>query len=150
MQPEDQYGPGTSDSVELRVEPPAKVARPSPIVKQAPVLSAPKPVRLKAFAKRLLGRRDGEPFPSWFKRLAEALMMVGCFGRGLNRALPAGEIVRVHPRYRWLGWNLDEYEAFRTACVDAKVVFDVGANVGAYSILFGLWARETGGRVFAF
>lgn len=119
-------------------------------MRQAAVLARSEPARLKAFLRSLLRLREGEAFPSWARSLTTALLLAASFGRGLRRTLPAGEVFRVHPHYRWLSWNFDEYEAFRVACVEAKVIFDVGANVGAYSVLFGLWARVSGGRVFAF
>jgi FkbM family methyltransferase len=70
-------------------------------------------------------------------------------GGGLRSTLPHGEQVRVAPEYRFLTWNPVEYEAFRACMRPGDSALDVGANVGAYAILFGLWAGERG-RVVAF
>jgi len=48
-----------------------------------------------------------------------------------------------------LSWNPAEYDAFRRAVAPGAVALDVGANVGAYSVLLGQWVGPTG-RVFAF
>ncbi|HXG55000.1 MAG TPA: FkbM family methyltransferase [Vicinamibacterales bacterium] len=63
--------------------------------------------------------------------------------------LPGGERVRLLPRYRTVTWNPDEYAAFRTEIAPGDVVIDVGANLGAYTLLFAQWVGATG-RVFAF
>jgi FkbM family methyltransferase len=63
--------------------------------------------------------------------------------------LPGGERLRVLPQHRNITWNPEEYAAFRAAVRPGDCVLDVGANLGAYSLLFGLWAGDTG-RVFAF
>jgi FkbM family methyltransferase len=63
--------------------------------------------------------------------------------------LPAGEQIRVLPQHRQITWNPEEYAAFRTAVHPGDVVMDIGANLGAYTLLFGLWTAPTG-RVFAF
>jgi FkbM family methyltransferase len=68
---------------------------------------------------------------------------------GLESVLPGGEVVRVAPAYRHITWNTDEYEAFRAAVRPGQVVIDAGANVGAYSVLFGHWVGAAG-RVYAF
>ena len=70
-------------------------------------------------------------------------------GRGVEATLPEGETVRLLPEYRFVTWNPAEYAAFRAAARPGAVALDVGANVGAYALLFGAWARP-GGRVFAF
>lgn len=70
-------------------------------------------------------------------------------GGGLTATLPGGERVRVLPGYRHIGWNPVEYAAFRAEARPGGVVLDVGANVGAYAILFGRWVAP-GGRVYAF
>ena len=69
--------------------------------------------------------------------------------RGIAATLPGGETVRVLPEYRFIGWNPVEYAAFRAAARPGGVALDVGANVGAYALLFGTWTRP-GGRVYAF
>ena len=63
--------------------------------------------------------------------------------------LPAGERIRVLPQHRHMTWNQEEYTAFRASVRPGDVVLDVGANLGAYTLLFGLWAGP-GGRVYAF
>lgn len=70
-------------------------------------------------------------------------------GGGIAARLPGGEAVRVLPEYRHMGWNAEEYAAFRAAARPGGVVLDVGANVGAYSVLFGRWVAPEG-RVYAF
>jgi FkbM family methyltransferase len=70
-------------------------------------------------------------------------------GRGVEARLPGGERVRLSPGYRFVTWNPAEYEAFRAAASPGGVALDVGANVGAYALLFGRWVRP-GGRVYAF
>ncbi|HEU4882941.1 MAG TPA: FkbM family methyltransferase [Longimicrobium sp.] len=70
-------------------------------------------------------------------------------GGGIASTLPGGETVRVLPEYRFIGWNPVEYDAFRAASAPGGVALDVGANVGAYALLFGAWMRP-GGRVYAF
>ena len=52
-------------------------------------------------------------------------------------------------RYRQLAWNPEEYAAFRAAVAPGATVLDVGANIGAYTLLFAHWAAESG-RVVAF
>ena len=48
-----------------------------------------------------------------------------------------------------LSWNPQEYRAFRAAVRPGATVLDVGANVGAYTLMFATWVGP-GGRVFAF
>jgi FkbM family methyltransferase len=70
-------------------------------------------------------------------------------GGGISAALPGGERVRLLPEYRHAGWNPAEYAAFRAAARPGGVVLDVGADVGAYAVLFGRWVAPEG-RVYAF
>jgi len=70
-------------------------------------------------------------------------------GDHLVSTLPGGERVRVCARYRQLGWNPEEYAAFRTAVTPGATVFDVGANLGAYTVLFAQWVGPSG-KVVAF
>ena len=70
-------------------------------------------------------------------------------GRGLSCTLPGGERIRALPEHRYLSWNPQEYAAFKRAVSPGMVALDVGANVGAYSMLLGQWVGPTG-RVFAF
>lgn len=70
-------------------------------------------------------------------------------GGSVTARLPGGEAVKLLPEYRFVTWNQAEYDAFRAAVHPGAVALDVGANVGAYTLLLGQWARP-GGRVFAF
>jgi FkbM family methyltransferase len=70
-------------------------------------------------------------------------------GRGLSCTLPSGERIRVLPEHRYLSWNPAEYAAFRRSVTPGSVALDVGANVGAYAVLFGQWVGPSG-HVYAF
>ena len=83
------------------------------------------------------------------KELYHAALMLQTGGRGLECTLPHGERVRALPKHRHLSWNPEEYEAFRGAIASGDTALDVGANVGAYSLLLGQWVGPSG-RVFAF
>ena len=67
----------------------------------------------------------------------------------LVSTLPGGERIRMVPALRQLTWNTDEYDVFRRDVRPGDVVFDVGANLGAYTLLFAQWVGPAG-RVFAF
>ncbi len=67
----------------------------------------------------------------------------------LVATLPDGERFLVAPEHRHVTWNPDEYRAFKAAVHTGGVVFDVGANAGAYSVLFAQWVGPTG-QVYAF
>jgi FkbM family methyltransferase len=100
-----------------------------------------------------LGERIGR-FPlgrarRWLKLAYYAALMLQTGGRGLRSTLPGGEVVRVLPEHRHLSWNPDEYATFRGAARPGMVALDIGANVGAYSLLLGQWAGPSG-AVFAF
>jgi FkbM family methyltransferase len=88
---------------------------------------------------------------TWLRRRLRPVLNRLLAGRagGLRSILPGGETFVVSPEYRHVTWNPEEYEAFRGAVRPGDVVLDVGANVGAYSVLFGQWTQP-GGRVFAF
>ena len=62
---------------------------------------------------------------------------------------PEGESVRLAAAFRHVTWNDEEYRAFRADISAGDTVLDVGANLGAYSVLFGKWVGAAG-RVFAF
>lgn len=83
------------------------------------------------------------------KRVYYSALMLQSGGRGLPCRLPHGEIVRALPKHRHMSWNPDEYEAFREAVEPGTTALDIGANVGAYSLLLGQWAGASG-HVFAF
>lgn len=85
----------------------------------------------------------------WLKRVYHAALMIQTGGRGLACTLPRGELVRALPEYRHLSWNPAEYNAFRSVVRPGMVALDVGANVGAYSLLLGQWVGPAG-KVFAF
>lgn len=79
----------------------------------------------------------------WFeRRMASA-------GEALRCELPGGEVVRIDPAFRHITWNPVEVEAFRAAVGPGDVVIEAGANVGAYTVLFGKWVGDAG-RVIAF
>lgn len=67
----------------------------------------------------------------------------------LTATLPYGEAVHLLPEYRNITWNPEEYEAFRADIGAGDTVVDVGANIGAYSVLFAQWVGPSG-RVIAF
>lgn len=89
------------------------------------------------------------PARAILKRAYHAALSLQGGGRGLRATLPGGEVVRVCPEHRYLSWNPAEYEAFRRAVRPGAVALDVGANVGAYSVLLGQWVGPSG-CVFAF
>jgi FkbM family methyltransferase len=85
----------------------------------------------------------------WGRTAYHAAWMLQTGGRGLPCTLPSGELVRVLPEHRYLSWNPVEYAAFRATVSPGSVALDVGANVGAYSVLLGQWVGGSG-RVYAF
>jgi FkbM family methyltransferase len=70
-------------------------------------------------------------------------------GDRLRCRLPDGETVLVDPSYRHLTWNADEYAALKACTRPGATVLDLGANVGAYTLLFAQWVGA-GGHVYAF
>ena len=96
---------------------------------------------------RLRGART-RPAPAALRRLHE-LMLDLLPGDHLVSTLPGGERVRVAARHRHLSWNPEEYAAFKSSVRPGATVLDVGANVGAYTVLFAQWAGAAG-RVIAF
>jgi len=95
-----------------------------------------------------LRRRSNRPAPAIVRRVYEAILERWP-GDHLVSRFPGGESARVAARYRHLSWNPEEYQAFRAATRAGNVVLDVGANIGAYTLLFGQWVGPSG-RVFAF
>lgn len=96
----------------------------------------------------LLRRGRGAAAPPALRRAFEAVLN-RLPGDHLVAVLPEGERVRLSARYRHISWNPDEYRAFRDAVRRGVTVLDIGANVGAYTLMFATWVGERG-RVFAF
>jgi FkbM family methyltransferase len=105
---------------------------------------------------------------SWFERVAalfRAPLARSPLKRPLTRAyeavldrlpgdrlvchFPQGESVRLAAAFRQVTWNAEEYHAFKSDIAAGDTVLDVGANLGAYAVLFGQWVGPAG-RVFAF
>jgi FkbM family methyltransferase len=90
--------------------------------------------------------------PQWLRgplKRAYAMLLSTLPGDHLVCRLPGGETFRVDPEYRHLAWNAEEYAAMKREVHSGSTVLDIGANVGAYTLLFAVWAGPTG-RVFAF
>lgn len=88
--------------------------------------------------------------PLWIpiKRTYEAVL-AAVAGDGFAATLPGGERVLLHPAHRQLAWNAEEYAAFKAAARPGAIVLDIGANLGAYTVLFAQWVGSAG-RVYAF
>jgi FkbM family methyltransferase len=86
--------------------------------------------------------------PGLRERLYRAASWVLTLGRGFRAELPGGEVVRLSPACRHVSWNPLEYDAFRAVVQPGDVVLDIGANAGAYTVLFARWVGPHG-RVFA-
>ena len=97
--------------------------------------------------ERMRGART-QPAPAALRRLHELLLDL-LPGDHLVSTLPGGERVRVSAKYRHLSWNPEEYAAFKATVRPGATVLDVGANIGAYTLLFATWAGPSG-RVVAF
>ena len=104
---------------------------------------------MDAAGERLRGLPVAARLRRWGRRAYHAAWMLQTGGRGLSCTLPSGELIRVLPEHRYLSWNPIEYAAFRGAVRPGTVALDVGANVGAYSLLLGQWVGASG-RVYAF
>lgn len=104
---------------------------------------------------------------SWLERLASGLgarvpaalraplkrayntVLAALPGDHLVSRLPGGETLRVDPAYRHLAWNAEEYEALKRHTMRGATVFDIGANVGCYTLLLAGWVGDQG-HVYAF
>jgi FkbM family methyltransferase len=93
-------------------------------------------------------RSAGRPAPALLRRIYEGVLERWP-GEHLVSVLPGGERIRVSARHRYLSWNPEEYAAFRAAVRPGDLVLDVGANVGAYTLLFAQWVGPAG-HVVAF
>jgi FkbM family methyltransferase len=107
--------------------------------------------RSGSWLERAVGwfRRDsGSAAPPVARRAFEAVLD-RIPGDHLVSVLPEGERIQLAARYRHVTWNPDEYHAFRAAVRRGVTVLDVGANVGAYTLMFATWVGDSG-RVLAF
>ena len=98
------------------------------------------------------GTASGAFMPAWLRRVMKKVLTRVLAKMPADRfecRLPGGESFRVDPEFRHLAWNPEEYAALKAAVSPGNVVFDIGANVGAYSMLCATWAGEHG-RVYAF
>jgi len=80
----------------------------------------------------------GSPLRAPLKRAYESLLD-RLPGDHLVSRLPGGESVRLAAAFRQVTWNPDEYRAFKADISPGDVALDVGANLGAYSLLFAQW-----------
>jgi FkbM family methyltransferase len=103
--------------------------------------------RLERFVARVRPRVGFEASPT-LKRAYE-YVLDHLPGEHLLARLPGGERLQLSARYRHLSWNPQEYAAFRDAVRPDAVVLDIGANVGAYTLVFANWVGPNG-RVYAF
>ena len=103
---------------------------------------------LERTAAALRGPLARLPLRAPLKRAYEALLD-RLPGDHLVPHFPGGESVRLAAAYRQVTWNAEEYRAFRADISAGDVVFDIGANLGAYSLLFAQWVGVAG-RVYAF
>ena len=90
--------------------------------------------------------------PAWLRRPLKSvygMLLRALPGDHLVCRLPGGEAFRVDSDFRQLAWNAEEYAAFKPCVREGAIVMDVGANVGAYTLLFATWAGPSG-RVVAF
>src|SRR4051794_5551235 len=98
---------------------------------------------LERAGKPLRGPLANSRLKAPLKRMYEAVLDRLPGDRLVGR-LPHGESVRLVAAYRQVGWNADEYEAFRSVVKPGATVLDIGANLGAYTVLFAQWAGPAG------
>jgi FkbM family methyltransferase len=117
-----------------------------------PAIGVGRPFRdstwLERLAARVRGAAGATGLAAALRPAFRALLAASARDR-LVATLPGGERVRLDPAHRQLAWNAEEYAAFKAATPRGATVLDVGANLGAYTVLFAQWAGP-GGRVFAF
>ncbi len=118
-------------------------------MKQAASFQGRSPTAIEIVGTRLRSLRVPGPLRAWLKRGFHSMLQIQTAGRGIACALPHGEQVRVLPAFRYMAWNQAEYSAFRNAIKPGMVALDIGANIGAYSLLLGQWVKPNG-RVYAF
>jgi FkbM family methyltransferase len=104
---------------------------------------------LERLARRVSRVPLGGTVRASLKRAYLGLLEAQTGGAGLTATLPGGEQVRVLPEFSYLGWNPDEYHAFKAAIRPGGIALDVGANAGAYTLLLAQWVGAAG-RVVAF
>jgi FkbM family methyltransferase len=107
--------------------------------------------REPSWLERLLSGSAGR-IPNWVRgplKRGYHVLLERLPGDHLTGRLPGGETIRVDPEYRHLAWNAEEYTALKHDTRVGATVLDIGANVGAYTLLFASWVGETG-RVYAF
>src|SRR5436190_4669339 len=104
---------------------------------------------MDAAGERLRGIPLGPRLRRWGRAAYHAAWFLQTGGRGLSCTLPSGELIRVLPEHRYLSWNPIEYAASRAAVTPGMIALDIGANVGAYTVLLAQWVGKAG-RVYAF
>ncbi|MFL5541196.1 MAG: FkbM family methyltransferase [Longimicrobiaceae bacterium] len=107
------------------------------------------PYRRRSAAERIVGAAARLLPEGAARRWLRAVWRATLGRRGVVSRLPGGEAVRLLAAYRFVTWNPAEYRAFRAAVRPGAVALDVGANVGAYTLLLGRWVGPEG-RVYAF
>jgi len=128
--------------------------RNQPVIEREPLPTAPSGrFRTRSLmdtaGERLRGLPLGVRLRGWGRAAYHAAWLLQTGGRGLSCTLPSGERIRVLPAHRYLSWNPIEYAAFRAAVTPGTVALDIGANVGAYTLLLAHWVGKAG-RVYAF
>ena len=111
--------------------------------------------RAESYRRQSLPERLAEKLPTsgrvaaLRRRLRPMFTRLLSSGTTLAATLPDGERIVLAPEHRHLTWNPDEYRAFKAVVHPGSIVFDVGANAGAYTVLFAQWVGPAG-HVYAF
>ena len=108
-----------------------------------------RPTRLERVGNRLRGPLASLPFRAAVRAFYHRALLVGSGGRGLKASLPDGDVIRLLPEFRHVGFNPAECRAFKEAAQPGGVALDIGANVGHYTVLLGQRVGPAG-RVVAF